>query len=144
MRIRAFLFATVFGTALAACTDAGLVEPSGSPALDVNSTREIWVNAVTYRGGFYSSNSGGYAKGWATPVGGGTGYQMGDVEADGNDAQYMTENTGYTGRLDAFKYDSGCTYKWLNGPYTISTSSTIYLSDYTLRDDFTLRIICPD
>lgn len=144
MRIRAFLFAAAFGTALTACADAGPVEPSGKPALGVNSTREIYVDAVTYRGGVYSSSSGGYAKGWATPVSSGTGYQMGDVEADGNDGQYMTENTGYTGQLDAFKYDSGCTFQWLRGPHTvISTAATIYLSDFPTVDYFTLKISCP-
>jgi hypothetical protein len=140
MQIRAVLIAAVVGTALAACGDATPVEPAAAPALGVNSTRTGWVNAVTY--GYSLGNSAGYAKGWATPVGNGTGYEMGDVEANGNDGKYMTENIGYTGQLDAFRYDSGCTIRWLSGARQISTAATIYLANYPNASNFTLEINC--
>jgi hypothetical protein len=139
MRIRAVLIAGMV-SALAACGDATPVEPAAAPALGVNSARTVWVDAVTY--GYAYGSSAGYAKGWATPVGGGTGYQMGDVEANGNDGQYMTENTGYTGQLDAFRYDSSCTFRWLNGPKQISTAATIYLANFPNVSNFTLEINC--
>ena len=138
MRIRAVLIAGIV-SALAACGDSTPVEPAVGPALGVSSTRTVWVDAVTNGLG---GNSGGYAKGWATPVGSGTGYLMGDVEANGNDGQYMTENTGYTGQLDAFRYSSNCTFRWLNGPKQISTAATIYLANFPNVSTFTLEINC--
>lgn len=145
MRVRSILALGALGAALAGCgADERLTAPEGA-ALAVSSTRTVWVDAVTY---FTSPNSGsqsgGYAKGWATPVAGGTGYQMGDVEADGTDGQDFVEQTGYTGQLDAFKYNSQCTHKWIGGAKTVlSTASTIYLANYPTVTAFRLELTCP-
>ncbi len=142
MRIKALLFTCVCAAALAACSDAGVLEPAAGPALGVTTQRTVYVNAVTNWSSGGGVGSGGYVKGWATSVNGGPGYEMGDVEANDNDAQYMLEDIGYTGQLDAFSYSSGCTYQWLVGPKVVSTAGTIYLSSYPTASNFTLRINC--
>jgi|GEM_PF-3484216 len=108
----------------------------------VNSTRTVWVDAETYWTGF-GLGSGGYVKGLATPVSSGTSYVMGDVEADGSSGAEFVEQTGYTGQLDAFKYDSSCTFKWYAGVHQVSTAGTIYLANYPTATSFTLQITCP-
>lgn len=140
MKFRAILAAGFFGAALAACADAAPLEPSGSPALGVSAQRTVYVDATTSSS---LPGSGGYVKGWATSVNGGPGYEMGDVEANGTDGQYMLEDIGYTGQLDAFVYDTACTFKWYNGPKAISTAGTIYLSSFPNVSQFTLHITCP-
>lgn len=130
---------------LAACAgDQEGITASGGPLKSPTATRVVFVDATTrFVGAHSGSLSGGYVKGWATPVGGGSGYLMGDVEADGNSGANFTENTGYTGQLDAFKYNSQCTYKWLSGATQISTASTIYLADYPNATSITLSLTCP-
>src|SRR5690349_403905 len=99
MRISSFLVLTTACVTLAACADANPVSPrTPVKRSDVYTQREVWVEAQTYwtasSGG---SGSGGYVKGLATPVGSGTSYVMGDVEADGSGAEFV-EAAGYTGQ----------------------------------------------
>ncbi|HEU4556552.1 MAG TPA: hypothetical protein VFS20_01840 [Longimicrobium sp.] len=142
MRISPLFLLAAGSLALAACADTNPVS-SRTPAqrFAVSADREVYVDAETF---WMSSGSGsaGYAKGLATPVGGGTSYVMGDVEANGMDGAYFLEQAGYTGKLDAFRYYSGCTIKWYADFRAVSTASTIYLANYPNAEYFLLRITC--
>ena len=144
MRIRSLLALGALGAALAGCADGGRLTAPEDAQHAATFNRTVFVDAYTV---FTSPNSGslsgGYVKGWATPVAGGSGYLMGDVEANGNDGQDFVENTGYTGQLDAFKYNSQCTYRWYAGATYVSSASTIYLANYPNATSFTLRLTCP-
>lgn len=145
MRIRSVFLLAAAGATLAACADANPVSPrTPEKRADVYAQRTVWVDAETVWGlSGGGSGSGGYVKGWATPVGSGTGYQMGDVEADSNHGAYFVEDAGYTGQLDAFQYFGNCTFKWYAGTHLVSTAGTIYLASYPSATFFTLRITCP-
>ncbi len=145
MKTRFLLLMTAATAALAGCADANPVSPR-APAKrgDVYAERTVFVNATTVWTNPGGSGSGGYVKGLATPVGSGTPYEMGDVEADGNDAAYFVEDAGYTGQLDAFRYNGSCTFKWYIASHVVSTAGTIYLSSYPNATSILLQITCPD
>jgi hypothetical protein len=144
MRIRSLFLLAAAGATLAGCADTSPVSPrTPEKRAGASAQRTVWVDAETVWGPSGGSGSGGYVKGWATPVGSGTGYEMGDVEANGSDAAYFVEDAGYTGQLDAFRYSGYCTFKWYAGAQQVSTAGTIYLSNYPSATSFKLRITCP-
>jgi hypothetical protein len=143
MRIRSLFLLAAAGATLAGCADANPVSPrTPEKRAGVSAQRTVWVDAEMV---WSSSGSGsaGYVKGLATPVGSGTAYEMGDVEANGSDGAYFVEDAGYTGQLDAFRYFGNCTFKWYAGIHLVSTAGTIYLADYPSATFFTLKITCP-
>ena len=143
MRIRSLFLLTTLGAALAGCGDGNPVQPRtpGAPKLSATATRTIRVTARTVwiTSDPFPPSSGGYAKGWATPISSGTGYEMGDVEADGSSADFV-EQIGYNGQLDAFSYYR-CTYRWSIGGSSVSTS-TVYLVNYPNATSATLTLTC--
>lgn len=114
MRIGTLVLFGALSAALAGCADTGAVTAPEAGARDVTPGRSVYVDAGTYAlsGGryFQSFTSGGHVRGWATPVLGGTGYDMGDVEADWNSGVYFFEQWGYRGQLDAFPYSPDCSF----------------------------------
>jgi hypothetical protein len=145
MKTRSLLLLAATTAALAGCADANPVSPrKPGQRFDVSSERTVFVNATTVWTNPGGSGSGGYVKGLATPVGSGTQYEMGDVEANGNDADYFVEQAGYTGQLDAFRYNGNCTFKWYIASHVVSTAGTIYLSSYPNASSILLQITCPD
>jgi hypothetical protein len=141
MRISSILYVAASCLALTGCADQNPVQ-ARIPEKRLSATAQRRVRVTAQTNWLYGSTmSGGYLAGQAIPVGSGSSYVMGYVEADGSSA-YFTESAGYLGQLDAFSYFQGCTYAWYAGLTLVSTAGTIYLANYPSASTFRLVLTC--